>query len=246
MKKITLIVVTLLNTLLFAQTYDSGVVNLNANITARVQTNTTTVTLTVTGPSDRWFSVGFGTSGMSSGDCLVFTNSGISDRTFVGFTTPSVDTNNWTLISNTTAGGIRTIVGTRNLVSSGDYTFSNSNSAIPVVWAFGASASYSLAYHNNNRGTGTINTTLNNNEFILNQFQIFPNPVIDNLLNIILPSEIGLANYQIFEITGKLVLSGKLSNNDNQINVSELNSGNYIILISNEAYGNSSKTFIKK
>lgn len=247
MKKITLLFL-LTSLSLIAQEYDSGVVNLGSQITARVQTNASTVTLTVTGPSDRWFSVGFGTNGMSSGDCLVFTNSGISDRNFSGYTTPPTDVNDWTLVSNTVVSGIRTIVGTRALISpnpTGDYAFSNSPSSISVVWAHDSSSSQNLAYHGNSRGNNiTINTTLNNEAFLLNSFVVYPNPVNDGILKINLPDSIEEVSYTIYEMTGKVVLEGNINNISNSINVSDLSTGNYIINFKNDNNTSASKTFI--
>lgn len=248
MKKITLML--LCSFTLISQEFDSGVVALTTNISARVQTNATTVTLTVSGPSDRWFAMGFGVNegnAMSSGgDCLVFTDTGISDRTFVGFMAPSIDaTNSWTLVSNTVNGGVRTIVGTRNLSSSGNYTFVNSNNTIPVVWARSSSASYALANHGStNRGGSSINTTLGNEQFNIKNFRVYPNPVSDNQLKISLPETISQAEYAIYEITGKLLQRGIVSNINNAITLNRINAGSYLINLIDEFGNSSSKTFL--
>ena len=56
---------------------------------------------------------------------------------------------------------------------------------------------------------------------------IYPNPTLDK---IIVPSEFVDAAYSIYTLTGKLIKYGKL--NSNEVRISELNSGIYILKIS--------------
>jgi len=165
MKKLLLCTAFLLSAMgLFAQSKTTGVVNLTAGMTAKLDLNNTTATatLTLTGPSDRWFALQFGSfangGGMGSGQDLVYYNgTTLVDAVHNGIgVTPSSDgTNNWTVTSNTVAGGTRTVVATRpfNTGSAEDHTFVYSNNDIDFAYAKSASASYGLAYHGaGNRG----------------------------------------------------------------------------------------------
>jgi len=72
------------------------------------------------------------------------------------------------------------------------------------------------------------------------EFSLYPNPVI-NELNISL-TEIANYNYEVFDILGKKVITGKANNvNEFNINTSNLNSGSYLLKVNNTI-----KKFIKK
>jgi len=232
----------------FAQ-HDSGIVSLNGSNTIRVQTTSTNVTLTITGPSDRWFGIGFGTSNMDSGDCIILDSSGLSDRHFTGSgVVPTVDTNQWTVSSNLTAGMIRTIVATRALSTgdSSDFVFTNSTASIPVVRARHQQASNNLAWHGTgNRGSDNVLMALSSESYQLNQLSVFPNPAEDEL-TVSLPQISNKFQFSIYEISGKLMLTGVLENALTNIQVKSLSSGSYVIHISNDEIGSTSKTFIKK
>ncbi len=82
-----------------------------------------------------------------------------------------------------------------------------------------------------------FNVTLSNDEFELDSFSIFPNPVEDNLTIDIANSNIKDYSISIYNILGKEVL--KFDNTQtNVINVSSLNGGIYLLSLSN---GNSKK-----
>ena len=65
------------------------------------------------------------------------------------------------------------------------------------------------------------------NELELDGFRLFPNPIIDNLSISIHE----LATYSIFNINGRLLKEGNLMTGDNQINMSFLSDGLYILKI---------------
>jgi methionine-rich copper-binding protein CopC len=68
-------------------------------------------------------------------------------------------TQNWTITSNTVTSGQRTVVATRvlNTADANDVALLYSAGDLNVVWARGASASYTIAYHGStNRSTGII------------------------------------------------------------------------------------------
>ncbi|MCY1364766.1 hypothetical protein D9M69_515860 [compost metagenome] len=85
-----------------AQTKTTGTVNLLSGMTAKLDLNSTnsTATLTLTGPSDRWFALQFGSfaegQGMESGQDVVYYNgTTLVDAVHNGVgTAPSADTNN--------------------------------------------------------------------------------------------------------------------------------------------------------
>ncbi len=82
-----------------------------------------------------------------------------------------------------------------------------------------------------------FNVTLSNDEFELDGFSIFPNPVEDNLTIEIANSSIKDYSISIYNILGKEVI--KFENTQtNVINVSSLNGGVYLLSLSN---GNSKK-----
>ena len=153
MKKITLLAILIISSASFAQQKSTGNVALTTNMTVNLTLNNTTskATLTLTGPSDRWFALQFGSfavgDGMAAGEDLVYANATtIVDASHNGVgSAPSTDAaQNWTVTSNTVTSGIRTIIAERNLSTgdANDYTFNYANSSIDFVWARRSSAGY--------------------------------------------------------------------------------------------------------
>lgn len=97
--------------------------------------------------------------------------------------------------------------------------------------ALGAMCFFAKAYEN-----------LNVNDLALSGIEIYPNPV-DNELFIDLKENQSI-NYSIFDISGKLVLTGNLSKNSH-INTSSLANGNYILTLKNDGIKTSQKLIIK-
>lgn len=155
----------------FAQTYTTGVVNLSStaglSMTAKLDVGTN-VTLTLTGPSGRWFSLGFDASSMASGTDVVGVHAvGVLtnfDAYLTGYAAPVTDgLQNWTITSDQVAAGIRTIIATRalNTGDPNDYIFSAAPGALSLIWARGNTASFAYAYHGgSNRGIASANFTL--------------------------------------------------------------------------------------
>jgi len=84
-------------------------------------------------------------------------------------------------------------------------------------------------------------STLSNEGFIYNDFALYPNPS-SNLLNI--QTNYELKNYEIFDISGKLIESNSFKNN--QLNVSTLSLGTYFIVINTIDNIRKTLKFIKK
>ena len=149
-----------------AQTKSTGVVTLNSLMTLKIDKNfsTSTVTVTLTGPSNRWFGVGFNAFGaMSNGtDCVYFTSS-LVDATISGTIAPTTDSSNEWTVSNLVSGTTRTLVLTRNFVGgTGDYSFVYNDNSLNVIWAYGSGTT--LSYHSD-RGSSSLGFTLGVDDF---------------------------------------------------------------------------------
>lgn len=59
-----------------------------------------------------------------------------------------------------------------------------------------------------------------------NAFNVFPNPIAGNILNIEMPN---VSNYTIYNIEGKQFMKGRLEKGINTIEVSALQKGIYLI-----------------
>jgi len=248
MKKITLLLAFTLITFYANAQFTTGEVTLTSGMTVEIETQAAQVTLTLKGPTNKWFAVGFGGNSMSSTtDAFLLDSSNNYDRTIGGHFAPSADANqDWTLVSNNIVGSQRVIIATRALSTSdsSDYTFSNSSSTIPVIWAKGDSMS--LDYHVS-RGTSSLSRTavadVDKQKQI--QFAMYPNPV-NSELNIVLPSNLDNAQVEIYNVLGKKISSKNLNDSFNKLNVSTLSTGIYLIKIigDNNTFG--VKQFVKK
>lgn len=233
-----------------AQQKSTGAVNLTTGMTANFTLDNTTskVTLVLTGPSDRWFALGFGNDvtvgfSMGSGDVLVYSTS-LSDRNYVGTVQPAIDADqSWTVLSNTVASGTRTITAERALTNADandtQLPYATTNS-INLAWAKSSSASTSLAYHGTaNRGftTGTFTVLgiddLENNQSLIT---ILPNPA-QNFFSI--QSKNSIQQVTIFDAIGKQIKAFSKSIN---YDISTLEKGIYFVeIIDNEGKINTQK-----
>ncbi len=154
MRKLFLLFSTL-SGLMFAQTFSTGTQMLQGDLSVNIETDETTTTLTLTGPSNVWFSVGFGGATMSSGADIFRTDgTTIVDARTTGYLLPPADTSqDWTLVSNNVTLNARTIVATRsnNTGDSNDYIFTRETGSISLIWAIGSSTTY--GYHGSRGAT---------------------------------------------------------------------------------------------
>jgi len=249
MKKFTLLLVFLLLSFYANAQFSTGVVALNTSMDVTIATDASQVTLTLKGPLNKWFAVGFGGSSMGAvSDVFLYDGTGNFDKVGHNHSTPTDDTNqDWTIVSNTATATDRTIVATRSLSTSdaSDFTFMNSASNIPVIYAYGSGMT--LANHNGNRGTDMLprTSTASIDEQAELQFVMYPNPV-QTELNIVLPSTVENAEVEIYNVIGKKIDKQQIKDSFNTINVSDLEAGIYIIKIkgNNGTYG--VKQFIKE
>jgi hypothetical protein len=262
MQKTTLLLLTLIGSLGFAQQKSTGVMTLSNNpipITANFTLDNTTsqVTLVLTGPSDRWFGLGIGVEegfGMAAGDVVVFTTSttpNLTDRRFAGFSNPPVDAvENWTINSNSVSGTVRTLTLTRPLTTGDSNDFQMpyaSTNSISIAGARPSSATFSVGPHGgvNNVGYATATfQTLNTDDINLNTVQLFPNPS-KNFFNVSARSP--FTNVTIYSQTGQLVrtLTFENGSTEERIATDDLATGIYLLEVSGTS-GKAWKKLIKE
>ncbi len=152
----------------FSQTFTTGVVNLSstAGLTMSVKLDiSTNVTMTITGPSLRWFALGFGAVNMANGTDVVGIHSAAAlpnfDAKLTGNAAPVTDAQqNWTITSDQVAAGVRTIIANRalNTGDANDYTFTAASGSLSLIWARGSSNSFTYSGHGTTN-RGVVNAT---------------------------------------------------------------------------------------
>ncbi|MBP8066215.1 MAG: T9SS type A sorting domain-containing protein [Flavobacterium sp.] len=80
----------------------------------------------------------------------------------------------------------------------------------------------------------SVCSPLSNEEFNLNEIKVYPNPVKDNLY---WQGETSWTSYEVYSVLGKKVAEGKIFSGQNQINISHLTKGIYVLQCS-DASGN--------
>jgi hypothetical protein len=250
MKKITLLLSILaISTTGFAQQKTTGTVTLSTNLTANLTLNNTTskAILTLTGPSDRWFALQFGSfadgNGMASGQDVVYADGTTlvdGKMNGIGAPPPNDTTNNWTVTSNQIVSGVRTITAERNLSTGdiNDYTFNYANSTIDFAWARRSSAGYALNYHGAaNRGyqlsVPLTTSALGVADFSLKAATVYPNPSKGSF-NV--ETKTSLDKINIYSQTGSLIKTIDVKDKSNAIEVDLKDSqkGIYLIELQNE------------
>lgn len=236
MKKVLLLTSMALATSLGAQFFSSGTVTLGSTgMTVKLVTSPTQATITLTGADTSYLGIGFGNSGMANGaDGFIYNSSTSRDYTFVGIGgTPVADTSqDWTQTSNTTAGGIRTVVATRSLTGgAGDTAIPNTAGSISIFFAKGPGAALSSGYHGGgNRGyaTLTMGSVLATDEVAAqkNNVILYPNPAKETVN---FKNADKVKSVDIYESTGRKVKT--IQTDGKAINISDLKTGNYYLEI---------------
>ena len=221
-----------------AQTKSSGIITLNSLMTLKIDKNLTSssVTLTLTGPSDKWFGVGFNAfAAMTNGtDCLYYSSS-LVDSKITGQSTPTTDaTNEWAISSNTVSGTTRTLVLTRNFVGgTGDYTFAYNDNSLNMIWAYGSGLTMS---QHAIRGSTALGFTLGIEDFSsLDKITIAPNPS-NGIVTISKNNQTTISKVTVFDINAKVlkVIDSELNLEAIQIDLSKFSKGVYFVEISND------------
>lgn len=235
MKKITLLLLVLFLPILgFSQSKSTAVISLNAETTAQFTLNNATskVTLVLTGPSDKWSSVGIGTaSSTTSGDVFVYTAS-VTDNT-----TSTNPNGGWNTVSNTVTSGRRTVTLERMLTNSDlndlQLAFDTTNS-IDVVWSRSGSAIATAP--NVNRGSTTAAFTANlgvDAVSFYDEVLVYPNP---SSSEVFIKSKTNLSRISIYSQTGAIVKTVKINDNSSEIkvNLNDLPKALYIFELESE------------
>jgi len=236
MKKVLLTLSMALASSLGAQFFSTGTVNLGSTgMTVKIVTSPTQATITLTGPDTSYLGIGFGSSGMANGaDGFIYNSSTNRDYTFGGVgVTPTADVSqDWAETSNTTSGGIRTVVATRSLTGgSGDTAITNSATSINIFFAKGPGTALSSGYHGGgNRGYATLTRTsvLGTNDIDVESKKVvlYPNPAKETVS---FKNADKVKSVDIFESTGRKIRRVKVDGKE--INISDLKSGNYYLEI---------------
>ncbi|WP_336732253.1 T9SS type A sorting domain-containing protein [Chryseobacterium sp. VD8] len=232
MKKILLIISMAIANLAWSQFTTSTVSLGSTGMTVKIDTDATTATITLTGSSTTWLAIGFGGTSMSAITDYFIWNSTTS-RDYTGLSCqcqPTADASqSWTVTSDTTSGTVRTVVATRPLTSSGDYTFLNNTSSIPIIYAKGSSTTLSQ-HSSTNRGSTTLTRTalLATNEAAAQSKKVvlYPNPAKETVN---FKNADKIKNIDVFESTGRKVKTIKADGKE--VNIFDLKSGNYYLEI---------------
>ncbi|ESU26998.1 hypothetical protein FLJC2902T_23390 [Flavobacterium limnosediminis JC2902] len=254
MKKITFTILGLLFTAggLLAQTYSTGTVPFFGGgptlaYSGKVDVTATTVTVTLIGPSTRWFGIAFNVAAPNQmdnigSDVLIFDGTNMTDRSFNGQgIVPPLDTQNWTVTSNTISSGVRTVVATRNRVATEgtDYTFPLG--AQPLNLTFARGVSLTVAYHESGNCGSTV-SNLATDSFDIMSSKIYPNPAND-FVTIELGDLVYEADILIYDVQGKKVKETAVTRENNKVDLAGLHCGSYLLNIKT-ASGEGSKMIV--
>jgi hypothetical protein len=218
----------------------TGVVALMGVMTAKLDLDdaTSTVTLTLTGPSTRWFALGFNATTMvANTDVVVMTSATVlSDEKLPGgHNAPNTDAvNNWTVASNTVSGSTRTIVASRSFAGDGtDYAFAYSLNSLNLIYSYHNSSGYSMTGHGTNYGTAAVTfTELGVENFgLLDQITVAPNPS-NGIFTIYKNSQTPITAVSVFDSSAKKIREIKYEEGHN-IDLSGLSKGMYFLEIAN-------------
>jgi hypothetical protein len=235
MKKITFLLLFLVSTFGFSQSKSTAIIALNADMTAKftLDSATSKVTLVLTGPSDKWSSLGIGTaSSTTSGDVFVYTAS-VTDNA------PSTNPNGeWNTVSNTVSSGRRTVTLERMLTNSDlndlQLAFDTTNS-IDVVWSRSGSAIATAPNPNRGSTTAVFTATLGVDAVsFYDEVLVYPNP---SSSEVFIKSKTYLSKVTIYSQTGALVKTVNLNDNSYEVkvNVNDLPKALYIFELQNDA-----------
>ncbi|WP_299114455.1 T9SS type A sorting domain-containing protein [uncultured Winogradskyella sp.] len=259
MKKITLLCFLIATSFAFSQTWTTGTIDLiPGNFTVKFDITSTTVTVTMIGPDNVGFAVsptndsysgGGGMAQFGGDDVIFYANGAITDRQQAGFNgQPGLDAtqNNWSISSNTTSGGSRTVVASRarNTGDVNDFIFPASVDSFTVIWARGGNTNFTF---HNSRGGAVANTVLSNEDFQLNpaRFTISPNPSANDLNIGILYDASRDYNLEVYDVLGKQIYRGQLTKDDSSIDVRNWRRGVYLVKLSSDQ-STQTKRFIKQ
>ena len=212
---------------------------------ASMDNGTSEITMTIQGPDDRWISVGFGLV-MSSADVLTYTDGkagamhaldvwdyNMNSQDATGVTKDAQQ--DWTIVSNTVATGVRTIIATRALNTGDgfDAILNYTDATINVIWAKGSQAGNTLAYHGaGNRGFAVL-TWMDPSASIVELINPFILDVKNDELFIIDQSGLDY-NFKLVNMSGQIVFEKNNTVGNVQLDISKLSTGMIILQVVNE------------
>lgn len=246
MKFKTLLVSILVTSYSFSQVWSTGEVTLTGAFSVQFDVDQTNnlVTLTMTGPQDKYLAVAPGVSlgnamGNFGDDVIVYNSNGLQDRHMTGSKSkPSLDSSlDWTLVNSDDLPNdpnVRRVIATRviNSGDSNDFDFPTNQTALPILWAYGSSLTFS---GHQNRGGVVAQLTLSNEKVSLNSFKLIPNPTTD-IFVIEFNKPEDSAKLNVFNVMGKLVHEDQINSKSKVINTNSWPSGFYIIKVETSNY----------
>ncbi|MEY5042276.1 MAG: hypothetical protein RLZZ414_1840 [Bacteroidota bacterium] len=224
---------------------------LNVKVTLNDETNKAKIELT--GPSNSWFSIGFGNRSMNN-TYAIFANEtlggNVSERILGNRTYGNAISSITSLESYTTSGATATYIIERPLLATnGGFNFNAQAGSIDIILAIGPNQTAG-AYHGGSRTGTSINLVeviptsdikITNEKFI----KAFPNPT-NSLLNIEWNEIAKLTSIKITTVEGKIVQELTVENVKNHVlDVSALPKATYFLIVQNNEW-NSNFTFIKE
>lgn len=222
----------------FAQFTTGTVALAGSTRTIKIDTDATMVTMTLTGSSTHWLGIGFNGFSMAEVTDMFIWNA-TTNRDYIapgGHFQPNPDApgaQSWTIVSDTVSGTTRTVVATRSLVSTGDYTFLNDSSSMNIIFSEGSTTT--LAYHGSNPHAPQTLTrsALGVEDFSLNASQIYPNPSNGAFL---VKTKTTLKTITVYNQIGSFIKTIQVSNNGDtaEVNVEGLQKGVYLIELVND------------
>lgn len=237
-KKLLTMFLLTVATFSFAQFTTGTVALAGSTRTIKIDTDATMVTMTLTGSSTHWLGIGFNGTSMATVTDMFIWNA-TTNRDYIapgGHIQPNPDAagaQSWTIVSDTVSGTTRTVVATRSLVSTGDYTFLNDSSSMNIIFSEGSTTT--LAYHGSNPHAPQTLTrsALGVEDFSLNASQIYPNPSNGAFL---VKTKTTLKTITIYNQIGSFIKTIEVSNNGDtaEVNVEGLQKGVYLIELVND------------
>jgi hypothetical protein len=123
---------------------------------ATIDASSQTVTITITGPGDKWFGIGFGSTTMPGTYAIAANDSAVWEQKLGEYAPGTTLQPMIKIVSNTVQNNVRTVVVTRPMkgATSDHYTFSTDTLSINYIDAIGSSQVW--AHHAQAKG-GTLN-----------------------------------------------------------------------------------------
>lgn len=234
MKNIT-IIFFLLSLNGFSQSKSTPIISLNSEMTAQftLDSASSKVTLVLTGPSNKWSSLGVGTTTTTSiNDIYVYTKSTSDSKDG-----PTSTNENWSTIANTLSSGIRKVTLERTLTNSdlNDFqlAFDTTNS-IDIVWSRTGTAVSTTSIINRGATTAAFTTLGVNDVSLDNETILYPNPSTDELF---IKCKTNLLKVSIYSQTGSLLKTFNFDTNSNEVkvNTNDLPKGLYLFKLQNDS-----------